>query len=89
MLAKIKVGLLVLLGVLALIVVFQNLSEVEVHLLFFTATMRLATLITGTLIVGFLMGLIANTAWKMRNWRAKNKAKTAKPTVASESSELV
>jgi len=76
-LAKIKIGLFVILGLLALVVVFQNLGEVEAHLLLTTLKMRLATLIAVTLLVGFVMGLIANTLWKVHSWRQKSKKKSA------------
>lgn len=78
MLAKIKIGVFVILGLLALVVVFQNLGEVEAHLLFTTLKMRLATLIALTLLVGFVMGLIANTLWKVHSWRQKSKKKAAR-----------
>lgn len=84
MLAKIKVAILVALALFALVVVFQNLDEVEVHLLFTTLTMRQATLIAGTLIVGFLMGLTASALWKVRSWRAKSRAKSSKKPVTSD-----
>ncbi|GAB5403582.1 MAG: hypothetical protein Aurels2KO_18130 [Aureliella sp.] len=84
MLAKLKLASLVALGLFALVVVFQNLNEVEVHLLFATLTMRQATLIAGTLLVGFLMGLTASALWKVRSWRAKAKAKSKAATPAPE-----
>ena len=44
---------------LLIIIVFQNLAETEVHLLFSTVTMPEAALLTITLAVGFGLGLAA------------------------------
>ncbi|MCA9128700.1 MAG: LapA family protein [Planctomycetales bacterium] len=73
-LSKIKLALFALLTLLLIIIVFQNLSEIEVRLLFATMTMPQAALIATMLLVGFLMGLFANAMWRISSWRSAAKA---------------
>lgn len=63
---------------LVLIIVFQNLAQTEVHLLFAKVTMPQAALLTVMLLVGFGLGLSARALWKVRGaWKkARNKPKS-------------
>jgi uncharacterized integral membrane protein len=65
--------LFLLLAVLLVIIVFQNLAEIEVRLLFWKGTLPQAAVLGVTALVGFLMGLFANTLWKVRAWRIKHR----------------
>lgn len=83
MLAKIKVGLYVLVALATLIVIFQNLTEVDVRLLFIKISMPQAVLLLATLLIGFLLGLAAKTIWKVLTWRAKSKPAAPAPTAGT------
>ncbi len=52
-----KIVTLLVLGILALIVLFQNTAAVETHILFFTLIMPRALLLFLTLLIGFILGL--------------------------------
>jgi uncharacterized integral membrane protein len=78
-LAKIKLLFLSLLVLLLLITVFQNLSQIEVSILFWTVQLPQAALLAITLIIGFALGVSANTLRKMRGWRARKKAAQKSP----------
>lgn len=69
MMSKAKLILFAILFLVLVIIAFQNLTEIEVHLLFRTVKMPQAVLLTATLVVGFAMGISANALWKMRSWR--------------------
>jgi uncharacterized integral membrane protein len=59
---------------LLVIIVFQNLAETEVHLLFWTVSLPQAALLTIAIATGFLMSLSANALWKVRAWRVRASA---------------
>lgn len=59
---------------LLVIIVFQNLAQTEVHLLFWTATMPQAALLSIAIVAGFLLALSANALWKVRAWRVRASA---------------
>ncbi len=59
---------------LLIIIVFQNLAETEVHLLFSTVRMPQAALLTVTLVLGFALGLAARPLWKVRRWSVRSAA---------------
>ena len=61
MVAKGKLIVAAVLAVLVLIVVLQNTEAVETRILFLTLTMPRAALLFGTLIVGFVLGLLTST----------------------------
>lgn len=64
-----KLALIVILGGLAVIFVAQNATEVEIGLLFWTASMSAALLIFFTLIAGFLLG------WSLHSYLAYRKSR--------------
>lgn len=70
--SRLKWIAIVIVVVLATIVVFQNLAQTKVEVLFFTVEMPHAALLTLTLLLGFLLGLSASTLWKVRAWRARH-----------------
>ena len=55
---KLKVVVLAIVGLLVLIVVLQNTEAVETKLLFVSVTMPRAILLFGTLLIGFLLGVL-------------------------------
>ena len=64
-----------------LVVVFRNLEQTKVELIFTSVDMPLAAILLITLLLGFVLGLAASALWKMRNWRVHSKAlKNAKQT---------
>lgn len=67
--SKIKWFLLIVMGVLMLIIAFQNLEVVEVRILLWDRQMTKALLLAGTALIGFVMGLLARTLWQVRAWR--------------------
>lgn len=61
-----------------LIIVFRNLEETNVELVFTTVTLPLAALLTITLLIGVTLGLSLSAMWRVHNWRAsKAKEKNA------------
>lgn len=70
--SRLKWIAIVIMLVLATIVVFQNLEQTEVMVLFLPVKMPQAALLTLTLLLGFLLGLSASTLWKVRAWRARH-----------------
>jgi uncharacterized integral membrane protein len=66
--------LFLLIALLLVIIAFQNLAQIEVRLLFWKGTLPQAAVLAVTALIGFLMGLSANTLWKVRAWRIKHRA---------------
>lgn len=62
-------------AVLLLIIVFQNLADIELRLLFWKASLPQAVVLAITVLIGFLMGLFARTLWKVRAWRIRGKSR--------------
>jgi uncharacterized integral membrane protein len=71
MLRKLKWFALGLLCLLTLILCLQNLATIQLRFLFSTVELPQAIVIFGVLLVGFIMGLLANALWKVRAWRAR------------------
>ncbi len=73
------------LAVLFTIVVFRNLESTNLELVVTTVELPLAALLILTLLLGFGLGLMFPTMWKVRSWQnARQKRKTEK-TVGLES----
>ena len=68
---QLKVAAAVILSVLIVIVVLQNTESVETRLLFVTIAMPRAVLLFVTLVVGFVLGMIAMT--RFTNKRSEKK----------------
>ena len=66
MAAKIKIVVIVLLISLSLAVIIQNTTQVEARILFLTIPISLTVLIGGSLIVGYLLGLLTPMLWRRR-----------------------
>ena len=66
MVAKIKIAVIVLLVSLSLAVIIQNTSSIEAKILFLTISIPLTVLIGGSLIVGYLLGLLTPVLWRRR-----------------------
>ena len=64
---RLRTGLLALLAVVAFIVVLLNTGPVDTRLLFVTVSLPRAVLLISTLIIGFLLGLVA------ASWRRKER----------------
>jgi uncharacterized integral membrane protein len=71
MLRKLKWLMLGLLAVLALILCLQNLATIQIQFLFSTIERPQAVVILVFMLIGFVMGLLANALWKVRAWRAR------------------
>lgn len=56
--SKAKIVVAAVLAILILIVVLQNTEAVETRILFTTITMPRAALLFGTLVVGFVVGIL-------------------------------
>jgi uncharacterized integral membrane protein len=58
-----------ILAVLAVVVVLQNTAEIETRFLFFSIRAPRAVLLTGTLFIGFALGVLAT--WTRERGRKK------------------
>ena len=85
MLKKLKWICLGLLTLLACVLCLQNLTTIQLHFLFTKVELPQAVVIITTLLLGFVMGILANTLWKLRSWRAKA---TAQKTHSQNSSTI-
>ena len=56
---KLKIIVIAVIALLTLIVVLQNTEAVETKILFLSVTMPRAALLFGTLLLGFLLGVLA------------------------------
>jgi putative membrane protein len=56
---KLKIAVAAIVAVLLIIVILQNTQQVETKLLFVTVSMPRAVLLLTTLVVGFVIGLLA------------------------------
>ena len=61
---KIKIVAIVLLISLSLAVIIQNTEPIEARLLFLTLSIPLTFLIGGSLIAGYLLGLLTPVLWR-------------------------
>ena len=68
--AKIKIAVIVLLVSLSLAVIIQNTSPIEAKILFLSISIPLTVLIGGSLIVGYLLGLLTPVLWRRRQERS-------------------
>src|SRR5690606_19722994 len=75
------IGFLIVVAILV-IIVFQNLAQTEVYILFSTVAMPQAALLTMALVIGFALGVSANALWKIRARRARS-AQARKDATAS------
>jgi uncharacterized integral membrane protein len=71
MLRKLKWLMLGILAGMALILCLQNLATIQLQFLFSTIEMPQAVVIIVVMLIGFIMGLLANALWKVRSWRAR------------------
>ena len=71
MLRILKLLVLFVLLMLVVVVSFQNLTPIQLRLLFSTIELPQAVVLASALILGFLMGLIASALWRVKAWRAK------------------
>lgn len=55
---KVKIAAIALVALLVVVVVLQNTQTVDTTLLFVTVTMPNAALLFGTLVIGFVIGLL-------------------------------
>lgn len=62
---RVRIWLLAIVAVLVLIVVLQNTESVETRILFMTVSMPRAVLLFVTLLIGFVLGLVA-ASWRRR-----------------------
>ena len=83
---KVKWALLGLVLAGLVVVVFRNLEETSVELVFTTVTLPLAALLTITLAIGFVLGMSVSALWKVRSWRHRSKA--GKSKVESSESDV-
>jgi uncharacterized integral membrane protein len=68
----IRVGVLVVIGILLVTFIFRNTRDVKVSFIFFTTTSSLIWVIISSLILGFLCGWLL--PGQVRRYRAKRKA---------------
>jgi uncharacterized integral membrane protein len=66
-----KLGLLIVVLVLAGAVILQNMEPIKTKLLFGTLEMPLAALLAMTLLVGYGLGLLTTAIWQWRSWRSQ------------------
>jgi len=68
----IRVGVLVVVGILLVTFIFRNTRDVKVSFVFFTTTSSLIWVIISSLVLGFLSGWLL--PGQVRRYRAKRKA---------------
>jgi uncharacterized integral membrane protein len=68
----IRVGILVVVGILLVTFIFKNTRDVKVSFVFFTTTSSLIWVIISSLVLGFLAGWLL--PGQVRRYRAKRKA---------------
>jgi uncharacterized integral membrane protein len=56
---------------LASVLCLQNLATIQLRFLFSTIELPQAVILLAVMLVGFVMGLLANALWKVRAWRAR------------------
>ena len=76
---------LALVVLMLVLIVFRNLEQTNVELIFATVRMPLAALLSITLLIGFLLGLFSRTLWRVQHWRAA-RAKSKSEARRSDSS---
>ena len=59
MIGKIRIIAAAILALVVLVIVLQNTEAVETKLLFITLTMPRAAMLFGTLVIGFVLGVLA------------------------------
>ncbi len=84
MAAKIKIVVIVLLISLSLAVIIQNTSPIEARILFLSISIPLTFLIGGSLIVGYLLGLLTPVLWRRRQEGSTPSTGAQKPTGAAD-----
>jgi uncharacterized integral membrane protein len=57
---KLKIAGMAIVALLVLIIVLQNTEAVQTDLLFLSITMPRAVLLFGTLVIGFVLGILAS-----------------------------
>lgn len=72
MLRLLKIFSLLVMLMLVIVVSFQNLTPIQLRILFSTIELPQAVILGSTLLFGFLMGLLASALWRVRSWRAKH-----------------
>lgn len=83
---KFKWILFVIILLMLSVIVFRNLEETTVELVFTSLNLPLAALLTVTLLIGFCLGLFASALWKVRSWRA-HRAKSKQDPSGSSSTK--
>ena len=84
MVAKIKIAVIVLLVSLSLAVIIQNTSPIEAKILFLSISIPLTVLIGGSLIVGYLLGLLTPVLWRQRQKRSPETPPAAEMGASAE-----
>lgn len=67
----VKLAVLLALLLIAGLVIGRNLEPVKANLLVRSLEMPLAALLVCTLLIGYVLGLLTPTLWKVRNWRVQ------------------
>ena len=83
--AKIKIAVIMLLVSLSLAVIIQNTSPIEAKILFLSISIPLTVLIGGSLIVGYLLGLLTPVLWRRRQERSPETPPAAETGARAES----
>lgn len=73
----IRVGILVVVGILLVAFIFRNTKEVDVSFVFFSTRSSLIWVIVSSLVLGFLAGWLL--PGQIKRYRAKRKAKQLPP----------
>ena len=82
---KIKIVVIVVLVSFSLAVIIQNTAPIKARILFLSISIPLTVLIGGSLIVGYLLGLLTPVLWRRRQERFPETPPAAETDGASES----
>ena len=81
---KLKIVVMLVLVSFSLAVIIQNTSPVEATILFLSISIPLTVLIGGSLIVGYLLGLLTPVLWRRRQERSAEAPPTAQMSASAE-----
>ena len=81
---KLKIVVMLVLVSFSLAVIIQNTSPVEAKILFVSISIPLTVLIGGSLIVGYLLGLLTPVLWRRRQERSPETPPAAQMSASAE-----
>ncbi len=85
---KLKIVVMLVLVSFSLAVIIQNTSPVEAKILFVSISIPLTVLIGGSLIVGYLLGLLTPVLWRRRQERSPETPPAAQMSASADQRQI-